>query len=216
MADFGYDRVIFSVMRDHELSEQHQKIGLIQNYPDDWQRYYSDKFLQRIDPVLRLGQTQSEPFFWSDILRRYSLTPSQIKFMYQAEEAGLNHGVGLPLLVGSQARAGIALACSAPTERTNRNLALLNAFAIHFYHRFRAMHAIAAPVDRHPITPLSLREMEVLSLQAQGFKARDISLTLGITANTIKTVQRRILVKMDEPTRMAALSRAVTLNLIKK
>jgi len=65
-------------------------------------------------------------------------------------------------------------------------------------------------------TQLSLREMEVLELLAQGKTSSQIAADLFITENTAKTHVRHILEKLEAANRAEAVSRAIQLGLIKQ
>ena len=70
-------------------------------------------------------------------------------------------------------------------------------------------------VTKQPLDePLTVREREVLCLLAAGASNRQIALTLGVTVGTVKTYTHRIYQKLDVESRIQAVSRAHSLNLI--
>jgi hypothetical protein len=96
MAGFGFDRIIFSVPRDTDLPPENNGIGLMHNYPADWQTYYAEQGFARIDPVLKAAGTCHWAFRWKDIERAHTLSTRQTRFMRLGEEAGLHNGIGIP------------------------------------------------------------------------------------------------------------------------
>jgi DNA-binding NarL/FixJ family response regulator len=64
------------------------------------------------------------------------------------------------------------------------------------------------------LTPLSLREEEVLTYIAKGFNRKEIALLLGISAHTIASHVRAIYFKLDIDTRAAATVEAIRRGLI--
>jgi DNA-binding NarL/FixJ family response regulator len=60
--------------------------------------------------------------------------------------------------------------------------------------------------DRGRQSPLSAREIEVLSLVAEGMRNREIGLALGITEETVQVHVKHILQKLDVKDRSAAIT----------
>ena len=72
-----------------------------------------------------------------------------------------------------------------------------------------------APSPPQPlIEPLSQRELEVLSLAAEGLTNQEIAQTLYVSINTVKTHLRNIYGKLGVTTRREAAAKATALGLI--
>ncbi len=212
MADFGYDRVIFSVARDLELPPQMQQIGLYNRYPEDWQKEYAEKDYARIDPVLKCAATYDWAFLWSDIERELSLSDTQIRFMRMGEEAGLNNGVGIPLKGPRAQIAGVALATSRRQDECLKNLDLINAYCTQFYMAYKRLHIKAKPTLPVTLTP---REREILTCVAAGRTDDDIAQAMTISRNTVDTHMRHIFQKLEVNNRVAASVRGIMTGLIR-
>ena len=76
------------------------KLGIMQNYPDDWQKYYAEKDFASLDPVIRYGATQELGFTWKHLEKTQILSDRQARFMRMGEEAGLNNGLAIPIRMG--------------------------------------------------------------------------------------------------------------------
>ena len=62
--------------------------------------------------------------------------------------------------------------------------------------------------------PLTRRQIEILDLVSRGFSDREISETLGISEHTVHRHMANILLRMDVPTRAAAVARAASCGLL--
>ncbi len=207
VGQFGYDRVIFSAPLDLDLPAELNRNGLMQNYPDDWQAYYVEKDFARIDPVLRAAATHRHAFTWEELERSGTWSDAQVRFMRMGEDAGLNHGVGIPFRSQRALIAGVALASSQHSDATRPHLDLINAYCTQFYHAFKRLHA-RPPLE--PVeTPLSAKEREILSWVAAGKTDDDIGAILGISRNTVDTHMRHIFHKLDATNRVTAVVKGI-------
>lgn len=212
MQSFGYDRLIFSVARDSDLPEDLNRIGLLHHYPEDWQRYYVEKGFDRIDPVLKAAATHDLPFYWSDVERTARISGQQTKFMRMGEDAGLNHGVGIPLHGPKSQIAGIALATSHRSDECCKNLDLLFAYCNQFYMAYKRLNAKAN--GRLNVT-LTVKEIEILTRVATGATDDDIADQLLISRNTVNTHMRHIFEKLEVNNRVTASIKGIMLGLIR-
>lgn len=208
MARFGFDRVIFSVPRDHDLPDDDNRLGLFQNYPEDWQKYYDEKGFARIDPVLKAAATYPWAFRWRDIERSHPLSARQVRFFRLGEDAGLNHGVGIPLHGERAQIAGVALAASQKRDACRSDLDLLSAYCNQFYLSYKRLKAVRhAP--RAIVAALSKKETEILQWLAAGKSDDEIGRILNISANTVDTHIRHIYHKLEVNNRVGAVVKGI-------
>jgi DNA-binding CsgD family transcriptional regulator len=207
VGQYGYDRLIFSAPFDLDLPPEHNRRGLIQNYPDDWQAYYTENDCARIDPVLLAASLRTDAFTWDELEKTSDYSRAQIRFMRLAEDAGLHHGVGVPLHAGRSLIAGVGLASSHAIDATRPHLDLLNAYCTQFYMAYKRLYARPdiSPMD----TPLSAKEKEILHWVAAGKTDDDIGVILTISRNTVDTHMRHIFAKLDAPNRVTAVVKAI-------
>jgi DNA-binding CsgD family transcriptional regulator len=208
MEHLGYDRVNFSIMNDRDLAPANHGFGLISTYPDDWQRYYAEQQLQKIDPVVRFAVGNHQPFRWKDIEKGNDLSRRQVNFFREGETAGLHNGVGIPFAGPNHQAAGVALATSIPQARQLRNLDLLAAFANHFYTVYKRLAGMQNSA-RPPLAILTEREQEVLIRVAHGRTDLEIAHVLSIHPRTVDFHLQNIYAKLDVKTRAAAVAVAL-------
>ncbi|MGY4158148.1 hypothetical protein ACVINW_003990 [Bradyrhizobium sp. USDA 4461] len=66
-------------------------------WPSDWcERYFKRKY-HTIDPVVRRTPMLSRPFLWDQLADHYRLQPDERRVLDEAREAGLKHGMSVPL-----------------------------------------------------------------------------------------------------------------------
>jgi len=213
MADFGYDRINFSITRDDDIPARYLGFGLINTYPEKWRTYYQSQNFARIDPVLRAASSIFGPFLWGDLGRMFELTRDQTRFMRIAEEAGLHNGIGIPFRGPRMQIAGVALACSQKEARPERNIDLLVAYCWQLYKTYKKLVSQKSTVAGG-MAVLSVRECEILVRIGNGRTDRQIAQALSISVETVDSNLRRIFQKLEVPTRAAAVAKALILGLI--
>src|SRR5690606_38718787 len=110
MANYGFDRVLFSLMTDHPSIGKSSGHGIMRNYPGEWMAYYADRKYEDADPVRQYVMQAPAPFTWSFLVEALQLMPDQQKVMDEAREAGLHHGIAIPMRGPMGAIAGIGAA----------------------------------------------------------------------------------------------------------
>ncbi|WAC46936.1 autoinducer binding domain-containing protein [Asticcacaulis sp. SL142] len=211
MHRFGYDQVNFSIPRDLDLPPEHNRSSIFVSYPEDWQKYYVEKDVARIDPVLRAAATHHWGFLWSDLEKQNALTKTQISLFRMAEDAGLNNGIGIPFK-GSRAQiAGVALASRERSNACLKNLDLISAYCTQFYAAYKRLYARSETQTFAVLTP---KEEEILLWVASGKTDEDIASILTISRNTVDTHMRHIFRKLDVTNRVQAVVKAVMAGII--
>ncbi len=207
VGQYGYDRLVFSAPLDFDLPPALNTHGLYQNYPEDWQAYYVENDCIRIDPVLLAAAAREHAFTWDELEKTSDYSRAQVRFMRLSEEAGLHHGVGVPLRNRRALIAGIGLASSLEADATQPRLDLLNAFCTQFYAAFKRLYA---RIDEGVVPMvLSAKEKEILTWVAAGKTDDDIGLILSISRNTVDTHIRHIFHKLDAPNRVTAVVKGI-------
>ena len=135
--DFGYDKVVYTLLTDHPSLGLDSKHGLVASYPCDWMSHYKEKNLLSIDPVHLQVLTSPIPFFWSDLPHIRNLPTPSINLMNQAQEAGLKDGLGVPLYGLMGEIAGIGFARDEGEKGQNYDdLAALSFLATYFHQMY--------------------------------------------------------------------------------
>jgi DNA-binding CsgD family transcriptional regulator len=121
---------------------------------------------------------------------------------------GLRATVAIPALAGDEVLGVVELYCASPSELSPRLMCVLGAVA----------HELGAFFARRrgelDLSPLTAREVEVLSLAASGLPVSGIGERLTISRGTVKTHLEHIYAKFGVVNRTAAVAHALRAGLI--
>jgi DNA-binding CsgD family transcriptional regulator len=210
----GYDRIIFSIVNDKDLTPEGRSLGVLHNYPEDWQKYYSEKKFAMIDPVIKYGAISSRPFRWDELIKNMALSNRQLTFFDQSKEAGLYNGIAIPIR-GSRAQlSGMALASSQKVDACEQRLDLINAYCQQFFLCYKRM--FSTEIYNQPLSGelLSPKETMILTWAASGKTDEDIAGILTISRHTVDTHMRHIFQKLDVTNRIQAVVKAIMMGMI--
>jgi LuxR family quorum sensing-dependent transcriptional regulator len=199
----GYDKVIFSVTNDGDLPKDKNKLGIFFNYPEDWQKYYSEKSYHLIDPVLKYAAVQSGSFRWSDLEENLPLSSRQRRFFREGEEAGLRNGIGVPLRGPKGQLSGIALASSQKKDACSQNLDLMTAYCNQFYIAYKRFYA-NENIKNTKILELTKKENQILHWLGQGKTDDEVALIEKMSKHTVNSHVRSIFFKLGVNNRISA------------
>jgi len=146
------------------------------DYPSDWVALYSERRLDRTDPVFRHAGRSARPFFWDDPRFRASLDRRERRLMDEAHAAGITDGYTIPI----HAPAALPASCSLLPD--SRRIDRASHHAVHLMAAY--LHETLAPARSRSVPHLTLRERECLELAAQGKSDWAIGQILGIGERT--------------------------------
>jgi DNA-binding CsgD family transcriptional regulator len=190
----------------------YQPPAIVVNFPASWcDRYFDQKYYE-IDPVVRRTPTLLHPFLWDQLARQCQLQPSEQLVLNESREAGLKHGVSVPLF-GPLGRVSVVSFASQfddadPLHRMNHLSALAWQFHIAFMEIARPREDSQAKVH------LSKREMDCLRWTAEGKSSWDVGMILNISENTASFHIKNAMRKLGTTSRTVAVLKAIRLNLI--
>lgn len=212
MAELGLDRLIFSLMTDHASIGRKAGHGIISNYPDEWMKYYLERNFAPLDPV-RAGMFSTVgPFLWGEMETTQPLTRAQMLFMNEGREAGLHHGVGVPLRGINGAIAGIgAASTNAQIDLDPLTLSKVHLLSHQFYACFLNLEK---PVAYESPPKLTDREREILQYTAHGLSRKQIAHKLGLSEGTVNIHHAHIREKFGTGNILVAAIRALSMYLI--
>jgi len=215
MENYGFDRVLFSLMTDHASIGKPSGHGIMRNYPGEWMAYYADRKYEDADPVRQYVVQAPAPFTWSFLEDHLQLMPDQQKVMDEAREAGLYHGIAIPMRGPMGAIAGIGAASSAAggSDISRDTLALVNAACQQFYASFIGLEQKTVPSAQEGVS-LTEREKEVLKWCAQGKTTWEIGVILGLSEAGVLFHLRNVMKKFNTSSRVYAVMQAVRFGLI--
>jgi DNA-binding CsgD family transcriptional regulator len=210
---YGYDRVHFGLLTDHIDLDLKAQVGIVQNYPDDWIRYYLQHGLDKIDPVITYGAFQPAAFAWQEIADHVELSALQQKCLNMGREAGLHNGVSIALRGHNYQLAGISLATSEKHDASLFQEDLITALCNHFYTAYKKLHA--KPPSTAVNIVLTNRERDILTWAAVGKSDDEIANIFMISRHTVNTHLRHIYAKLGANNRTFAVVKALTHGLIR-
>jgi DNA-binding CsgD family transcriptional regulator len=191
---------------------EHLPPAVAMNFPPQWcDRYFERKYYE-IDPVVRRAPMFSGPFVWDQLVDRCQLQAGEQLVLNESREAGLKHGISVPLF-GPSGRVSVMSFASRfddadPLHRMSR----LNALAWQFHIAF----AEIAPVPKQNNTKVELtaRERDCLRWTAEGKSSWDIGMILKISESTVNFHLKNAMRKFGTASRTVAVVKAIRLNLI--
>ncbi len=212
MARNGYDKVVYSLLTDHHSLGLEKYHGLASSYPEDWIKFYNEQNYLDHDPVVTRVFQGATPFFWDELGQRESMSNIAQSIIQQGSDAGLNDGIGIPLIGKAGEVVGIGLArTDKDKEKDYHFLADAYLLSTHFHQKFRTLYL---QDTAHQLPNLSEREKDVLSWAAEGKNNDDIAVILGISVDTVKTYLKGCYRKLGVNNRAYAITKAQLLGLI--
>ncbi|WP_337184139.1 LuxR family transcriptional regulator [Shinella sp.] len=212
----GFDYYgLFKAMRPAEAPEN---LLLAGRWPAGWPETYMRKRYMQVDPTVRyLGHAQAG-FRWRDTLAAFRASPHRKRMermMVDARHNGLEDGYMFPVhgrrgLIGSLSLGG------RPVELESVEVALFDGIARRLYWKLvqaddpETAARLSAVVD----VGLTRREMETLSLLAEGMTSHDIGRVLGISSHTVDWYMNGIQEKLGARNRHHAIAIAFKLGLV--
>lgn len=212
MEEYGYDRVVYSLLTDHHSLGLPRHHGLATSYPEDWMKYYNEKKYLDYDPVAKQALESHVPFFWDDLEQSAPMSDTAKLIMNQGSEAGVKDGIGIPLFGKAGEITAVGLARTDSDKSRDYNF-MAGAFLLttHFHHKFRALYLEEYPANQPSLTA---REKDVLSWAAEGKNNEEIAIILGISSASVKSYFKGCFRKLEVNNRGYAISKAVLLGLI--
>lgn len=212
MRQFGYDRVVYSLMTDHPSLGLPRQHGLVSSYPQHWIDYYNNVGYMDHDPVAKELLKTLKPFFWEDLIKKNEIPSLSEQVMNEAGESGLHDGLAfsMPGKYGEITAFGLAR-----TEKDDgqskdyQTLASLHLLSIYFHETFRKMHKSEQQAD------LTEREIEILQWASEGKSDDVIADILTISINTVRFHWKNIFEKLDAHGRVYAVTKALRMEIIK-
>ncbi|WP_084299239.1 LuxR family transcriptional regulator [Bradyrhizobium sp. WSM1743] len=214
-ADEGFSEVAFGALNFVEplrLAE-YPPPAVAVKWPPDWcDRYFKRKY-HTIDPVVRRTPMLSRPFLWDQLADRYQLQKDERRVLDEAREAGLKHGMSVPLF-GPLGRVSVVSFASASDDADPQDhIGHLNALAWQFH---TAYGEIARPCNNgcERKVALSQREINCLRWVGEGKSSWEIGKILDISENTVNFHIKNAMRKLGATSRIQAVLIAVRLNLL--
>ncbi|MFN3825490.1 MAG: autoinducer binding domain-containing protein [Pseudorhodobacter sp.] len=201
-AEFGFDKLIY-------VDAAPEGLCLLTTLPGAWADRYMDRNYAQIDPFFSHCCATFRPVStgvaYSD--RHDGLTGAQMALIREASEFGINAGFSSTLrLRGDRGAAGWNIGSSLSRREVDmlraENEALLRLAARHA-HDILTRARVATCLPR-----LAPREVECLTLLAEGQRTKDIARGLGLSAAAVELYLRNARGKLGAATREQAVAMA--------
>ena len=208
---FGFDKISYSLCTDHPSLNLERLHGLSTTYPEDWMKHYEERDLYALDPVMAEIKSSRKPFFWSDLVDRIDAQNPAFDMMKQAQDVGLNDGIGISFCSNINEITGIGLSSSSGCDDLKTDmvhLGLIYLLSLHFHEKFRSFYTV------EDLTHLTTREKDVLCWACEGKTDSEIAFLLHITPRTVRFHWGNIHEKLTTFSKVHAVSKALRLGLI--
>lgn len=169
----------------YQFKKENDTPFVLGDFPDEWVDRYIDKNYSSIDPVIIEGHKESVSFQWHDLVSRLTLNEEQESFMKEAEEAGLNNGVGIPIRYDSEKKALLSMVSEDQAEELDKTFKKyqsdLHLLGLIYHQRVQDM----MQKESFSAVKLTNREKEVLKWAALGKTSWETSCILNISERTV-------------------------------
>lgn len=179
-------------------------------YPEAWAAHYLAEDFQKYDRIFEVTKTEILPFDWTDPRLRTGLTPIQRRMFDEAKEAGLRHGISVPIHHPTGPPGSVSVAGA----NSDVDPAALHSVHLAAIYLFDALQRLENQDDGAATGRLSPRERECLSWVALGKSDWSIGEILGVAESTAHFHIERAKTKLGVSTRIQAVVRAFMTNQI--
>lgn len=171
----------------HHVNVVSPPLGFVKvtNYPVQWRedftsfRYYAD------DPTRVACQMTAKPFLWNGLDEILKLSKRQQAFMQAAKQRGIGLGYTVPIHVPGRVSGSVNLATAPGREVAKDALPAAHHISVFTFEAARRIAEESAALDFDPVN-LTGRQLEVVSLVAQGKSNWSTAKILGIGERTVK------------------------------
>jgi LuxR family transcriptional regulator, quorum-sensing system regulator BjaR1 len=203
-APFGYTAFLITGLP--EPPERVESHFLLNRFPPDWIKLYSERNYYPDDPVAAYCRRSIDPFEWSEATYDAERWPRAAEIMARAADFGLEKGFLVPIIRGNGLHACVTMAGQHP------DFDPLAKRAIHLISMYAHAKAVALRgSDRLKPIPakLSERERETLAWAAGGKLSWDNSKILRVSDRTVNRTIVRAAHKLHANSRVEAIVDAI-------
>lgn len=211
LAEYGYDRICYTLATDHPHLGLKAGHGIMRNYPEEWMKYYAEQNYFSIDPVPKSCFFENKLFLWDDMMAGNDWGDTARKMIRESEDATLLDGLCVPLHSAHGNVAGIGMASSrGKIEIYDDMRSKLTMIATQFHLAFAEREA----TKTRDVPVLTPRERQILSWAAEGKSDQDIADIMAISYATVRFHMNNCFKKLDANERTYAVVRAIRHGLI--
>jgi LuxR family transcriptional regulator, quorum-sensing system regulator BjaR1 len=207
IADFGFDTFACGQV---DLEHRERNAFYVIEWPERWTRFYTDSGLIERDPVVGELGARQVPFTWSDLKADRKFSQVGREALTLAASFGWTEGLVVPMPEGGNRFGLVSMAGSRLVDAEQRDL--LAVMGVCLYTHVRTL--VAREGCAIPPAGLTPREIECISLVAQGHPDRRIADKLGIAASTAHEHVEKAKRKLKARSRGELLAIAVALAIV--
>jgi len=215
LADFGYDRIIYSMLTNHSSLNKIATHGIVHNYPNDWMEHYSQNNYFDIDPIIKHAFRTSSVYTWDCLSEHYCLNKRQKKVVSESKEAKLLDGIAIPIHGEKYELFGIGMASSLGGIKLSRDILSRICVLANQFHRAYSELDIKEFTGGESLLALTPREKEVLTWAAEGKSIASIAAILSISTRTVRDNLEKTYKKLGINDRTQVIMKAIYLGLIR-
>lgn len=212
LSTLGYNRVLYSLLTDHQSINRKAGHGIVNNYPEDWLTYYNQNNYIIADPVVKNAYCDPAAFTWKNLIKTKNLSKIEKKIMAESNEAKLLDGVGVAIYGVNAEISGVGLASSTGGIQHDKNTLSIIRLIVNQFHFTYTEFEKTKPIEK--FIALTPREREILLWGAEGKTIPVMASILGISENTINFHLKNIHYKLNVTDRTQAVVKAIYLGLI--
>ncbi len=154
-------------------------------WPPEWRDRYFERKYHTIDPVVRRTPMLSRPFLWDQLAERYQLHPGEKRVLDEAREAGLKHGMSIPLFGPLGQLSVVSFASRFDDADPQYHMSHLKALGWHFHIALAEIARPSACSDNTKVA-LSEREKKCVRWVLEGKSSKNIGMILDISENAVR------------------------------
>ena len=213
-AEEGFSQVAYGALtyRESLRLPKHSLPAVATNYPTSWFKHYFERKYYEVDPIVRRTPSFSGPFVWDQLRGRFKLETREKLVLAESREAGLKHGISVPLFGPLGRISVVSFASSSDDADPLNRMRHLNALAWQFHIAFADI--AQRPEEINPKIELSFRERDCLHWTAEGKSSWDIGMILNISDNTVNFHIKNAMRKLGTTSRTVAVVKVLRLSLI--
>jgi LuxR family transcriptional regulator, quorum-sensing system regulator SdiA len=214
----GYGFAFYGIWYQQKASADPSNMMLAGRWPDGWRKHYATKKYGIIDPVRRMLTVAQRPFRWRDAVHAYRDDPYRkrvVRLLQDAAKHDMFDGYVFPIhgrtgLLGQFSIGGQSVDLS-PAE-----LSLFDTAGRKAFWRLLEMRGQAGELEKQVVldTDLTRRQMEVLTLLADGMTSNEIAKTLQISSHTVDWYINIIQEKFNAKNRQHVIATAFRFGLV--
>lgn len=204
----GFEHCAYGLRLPTPLSNP--KILILNNYPESWQKRYTENGYLMVDPTVKHGRQSQKPLVWTE-----SVFADARSMWEDARAHGLRFGWAQSSLdaVGVGGMLTLSRSSEALGMKELESQELKMRWLVNVAH-IALSRAFTSKQQEFQYGKLTGREIEVLKWTADGKSAQDVADILNISKNTVDFHVKNAIVKLQSANKTAAVVRAAMLGML--